>query len=465
MLLNVIKGLTTVLFPLISFPYISRILGVENIGRYSFANVVVGYFVLAAGLGISTYAIREGASFRNDNDRLANFANDMLTISIISSVVAYFAFIVTIIICPLFKNHALLFIILSIQILSKSISIDWIYAIHENYVYTTIRSFIIQFLSVTSIFLFVKTRDDVYVYAVISTITVVCVDVLNLTHSRIYYKARLSPLSKVNWIKHIKPILIMFAMTATVVVYVNSDITMLGIMCSDYDVGVYAVSTKVYGIVKSVLSAILIVSIPHISSLLACDEKKDFSDSANRIYKTLITFTLPAIVGILMLRKQIIEIMAGTDYLAATSSLFLLGIALFFCMGAWFWGQCIMVPFKMEEKVFRITAISAILNIVLNIFFIHVWKEKGAALTTIIAEGVSYLYCSIIGHSMVEIKDLRKCYFKAMLGCAVVASNVYFLKIFRLSELAYMFLAIASSIVLYIIVEMLIKNEIFKKNE
>ncbi len=179
-------------------------------------------------------------------------------------------------------------------------------------------------------------------------------------------------------------------MSVTVTIYVSSDTTILGFMTSDYNVGLYAVSAKIYSIVKVLLSSVLIVSIPRLSKHLGNDEIIQFNSVAKEIYETLLTVLLPTIVGIIILRNDIILIISSEEYIEATSSLAMLSIALFFCLGAWFWGQCILIPHMKEHIVFRVTIVSAVLNIMFNFMLIPFWAENAAAFTTVLAEGVTF---------------------------------------------------------------------------
>ena len=161
MILNAIKGIMSIVFPLISFPYVSKILGVENIGKYNFSNSIINYVVLFAGLGIATYAIREGARLRNKKEEIEKFSSEMFSINIISTVVAYIGLFILLIIVPKFHEYTSLLIILSLQVIFKTIGIEWIYSIYEDYAYITLRSIIFQVLSLILLFLFVKTQNDV----------------------------------------------------------------------------------------------------------------------------------------------------------------------------------------------------------------------------------------------------------------------------------------------------------------
>lgn len=458
MVLNGIKGLMGIIFPLISFPYVSRILGVESIGKYSFANSLISYFTLISGLGIATYAIREGARIREDKKLIKHFADEMFSINIISTVISYLILIIFIITQIKIHNYNDILIILSLQIVFKTIGVEWIYSVYEDYTYITIRSILFQVISIVLMFLFVHNEDDVNIYAAITVVSSVGSNILNYFHAKKYCKIQWS--KQIDWNRHLKPIIILFAMTTTVTIYVSMDITILGYLYDDYVVGIYSVSTKVYSIIKTVLSSVIIVSIPRLSSLLGKENKKGFCDAATEIYKILISIMLPVITGIIVLNKQIILLISGSEYIDANSSLVLLSIALFFCLGAWFWGQCILVPLKQEKIVFRATILSALLNIILNFLLIPIWRENAAAFSTIIAEAVAFLWCMRVGKSSVDLKSVRKTYIKVFFGCLAIILCGYILKPLDDQTAKYTIMTISISSILYLLIELLIKNDV-----
>lgn len=457
MILNAIKGIMSIVFPLISFPYVSKILGVENIGKYNFANSIINYVVLFAGLGISTYAIREGARIRNNMGELRTFAGEMFSINVISTIVAYIGLFILLIIVPKFHEYTSILLILSLQVVFKTIGIEWIYSIYEDYAYITIRSIIFQALSLVLLFLLVKTQNDVNRYAAITVLSSVGSNILNYVHARKYCKVSLT--IKINWKRHIKPILVLFAMSLTVTLYVSSDTTMLGLLCNDYTVGIYSVSTKIYSIVKTVLSSVLVVSIPRLSSLIGESKGDEFNEVASDIYRTLLTLVLPAITGLIVLRKQIILILADNTYIRAESSLMLLSIALLFCLGAWFWGQCILVPLKKENIVFKATIVSAIVNVVLNLVLIKTWKENAAAFTTILAEAISLFWCSYFAHRYTKLTKIVSTTIKSLIGCLVIVGVAVLGSMIISSDIAYICFTVGFSVLLYGTTEVFLKNE------
>lgn len=446
-----------IIFPLITFPYVSRVLGVDNLGSFNFANSVISYFVLAAGLGISTYAIREGSRFRDDNSKFKHFADEMFTINMAATAVSYFLLLVFMIAVPKFANYKVLLIILSLQIVFKTIGIEWIYSIYEDYAYITARSIAFQVISLVLMFAFVRERTAVNIYAAISVVSGVGSNVLNYFHAKRYCNVGIT--QKVDWKRHMKPIMVLFAMSVTVTVYVSSDTTILGFLCSDYNVGIYSVATKIYGIVKTLLSSVLIVSIPRLSALLGANDKIGFEKNASDIYKTLITIMLPAMVGIIALRKEIVLIVSGEEFISAVPSLVILSIALIFCMGAWFWGQCILVPAKKENIVFKATVASALVNIILNFALIPFWKENAAAFTTLLAEAIAFFWCKHEGKKIIKPVGINKVLMKTICGCVGIVLCDVIVTQLKLGTYGQTIVLIMLAVVAYFSIELLLKNE------
>lgn len=456
MILNMLKGIMSIIFPLISFPYISKVLGVDNIGKYNFASSIVSYFVLIAGLGITTYAIREGTKYRESISDINIFVNEIFSINIISSLLAYILLVICLISINKLFDYKELIVILSIQIAFQTIGVEWLYSIYEDYLYITIRSFIFQLVSLILMFVLVCDSNSVNLYALITVIASVGSNVMNFVHSKKYSRIKFT--CRINWRTHLKPILILFAMSLTVTLYVNSDTTILGLIKGDNSVGIYSISTKIYTVIKRVLSSILVVSIPRLSLYWGMGKQSDFISTAKDIYQTLLTILMPVILGIILLRKEIILIISTENYLQAATSLILLSFALFFCMGAWFWGQCILIPCKQENIVFKATIVSAIVNIILNIILIPIWAENAAAFTTIVAEGIAFFWCRHYRKKELEIRFSSQILEKIIIGCIVVFITIFCLSFFKLGIYLKFIVSVIASIILYLLSQIILRN-------
>lgn len=457
MALNTVKGLLRIVFPLITFPYISRVLQVSNIGAYNFCSSIVGYFILFSGLGISNYAIREGARFREDQQRADFFFQQMLSINVISTIVAYLAFAICLFCVPAFSDYKALLLVLSLQIGFGTIGVDWIYSIFEDYFYITVRTILFQIASLILMFLLVRKENDLLVYAAITVLASVGSNILNFFHSAKYCRLRLT--LKIDWRKHLKPIIVIFSTSLATTIYVNLDTTLLGFMCGNYTVGIYSVSVKVYTVVKTILSSILVVSIPRLAFYLGKGEHKRFIDTAQNIFETLITFLLPSVVGILSLSKEVVWLLAGASYAAAQSSLCILYVALIVCMFAWFWGQCILLILKKEMVSLIATTVAAAANLILNLIFIPYWKENAAALTTLVSEGIAMSICMKTGYKLVKLPGLWKKTVKVLIGCFGIIAVAVFFRCLALQRIWYTILVIFCSVILYFIIELALKNE------
>lgn len=457
MVLNVIKGAMSVIFPLITFPYISRVLGADGVGKYNFAASIISYFVLIAGLGINTYAIREGAYVRDDSSKLKELADELLSINIISTVAAYILLFVLMALWSKLDAYKAVLIILSLQLIFKTIGIEWIYSIYEDYLYITLRSIAFQFLSLVLMFLLVRTKEDVDKYALITVISSVGSNLLNYFHAKKYCKVEFT--TRIDWKKHLKPIMVLFVMAATVTVYASSGTTILGIMCDDATVGIYAVASKVYSLVKMILSSAIVVSIPRLSALYGQNEQEEFNEVSSDVYKTLLTAVLPAVIGIIALREEIIWILAGNEFAAASSSLLYLAFSMYFCLSAYFWGQAILIPVKRENYVFIVTIISAVVNVIINIILIPYLKADAAAIATAAAELIAFIACLIVGNKYTKVSNLGKSYSKILIGCIPIILISIAIKSFVPNKILVTILTVIFSVVSYTIVEILLKNE------
>lgn len=264
-LINSIRSVVNLIFPLITFPYVSRILSVNGMGIYNFSSTYVGYFLLLAGLGIYTYAIREGAKFRNDREKMSQFASQVFTINIVSTLIAYVLLLLSLLIFKNLNNYVSAILIFSLQIIFTTIGTEWIYTIYEEYNYITIRSILFKIISMILLFLLVKKASDYLVYVSISVFASVGSNVLNFIHSKSYCSIKL--VKNVDWYKHLKPIIIIFASSLAINIYVSSDTTILGLLKDDYAVGIYGLSVKIYSISESLMNAVMAVTIPRLAML------------------------------------------------------------------------------------------------------------------------------------------------------------------------------------------------------
>lgn len=309
--INVIRNVVNIIFPLITFPYASRALGVNSIGIYNFSYSIVSYFLLIAALGISTYAIREGARYRNNKELLTEFASEIFSINMLSTIITYILMFVVLVNCKSIEKYIVTILIFSIQIFFTTIGVEWLFTICEEFSYITIVNMIFKVISVFLLFLFVRNQNDYNQYAAITVFAIMGSNIFNMIHMRKRIKYKI--VFRMNIKKHILPIMIIFASNIAVAIYVNMDVTMLGFMCNDYSVGIYSVAVKVYNVVKNILAAILIVYIPRLSASIGNSKRNEFKILANKVFNMVTMFLVPAVIGIIIFAKEIVLLVGGAE--------------------------------------------------------------------------------------------------------------------------------------------------------
>ena len=393
--LNVIKQVCGILFPLIVFPYVSRVLGTTNYGKYSFTLSVMSYFLMFSRLGISTYAIREGARIREDKEKITKFINELYSINVICALLAYICFIASLFFVEKFSNYRYLLLIQSFSIILTAAGSDWVNQIYEDYSYITARYILCQILSIVPIFLLVTTNNDYYVYTIIAVFASYGGNIFNLFY--LNRRIKRSFTFNLNLKKHLKPILILFSSILAIEIYVNSDITMLGFLKSESDVGIYSAISKIYSIAKQLVNAITVVTIPRISAYLSEENHDRYKTLTNNILLILIALCIPSTIGLVFLSSDIISIINGAEYLRGGTALAVLSMAFPFSLISSYFVNAILIPNRREKYAFYSTSIAALINILLNFFFIPKWGLTGAAITTLISE--AYVMVSAVYYS------------------------------------------------------------------
>lgn len=381
---NILKTIFSIIFPLITFPYVSRILGVDNYGVYQFSNSVITYFLYIASLGISTYAIRTGSGIKNNRDEFEKFINEIFSINIISMIISYLLLLICLIFIKKLEMYRLVIFIMSFSIVFSTYGVDWIFSIYEDYVYTCFRTICIQIFAIILMFIFVKSQSDLIQYAIISTIASSGYNLVNIFYSRRYCKLKFT--FRLNLKKHFFPIFVLFANNISIIIYVNSDITLLGLIIGNTAVGLYGLATKVYSLVKQVLNSITIVIVPRLSMQYNQNKLNEMRELLNKSFSIIFSLLLPCCLGLFSLSKEIVILLSGDSYILSVPALKILSVSLFFSGIASFYSSAILIPTRKETFVLKSTIIGALFNILGNIILLPLLGISGAALTTLFSE-------------------------------------------------------------------------------
>lgn len=460
--LNGLRSILNLLFPLITFPYVSRVLSVEGIGIYNFSSTYISYFLLIAGLGIATYAVREGAKYRNNQEKINQFSSQIFSINVLSTVIAYILLIASLLIFKNLNNYVSCILIFSIQIFFTTLGTEWIYTIYEDYTYITIRSIIFKIISIILLFVLVKKASDYLIYALITVLAAVGSNIFNFFYAKNFVHIRLT--NKLNLRLHLKPILVIFASSIAITIYLSSDTTILGILKSDYAVGIYSTAVKIYSIAQNMLSAVLTVTIPRLAFLWGQHRIKEYNVVLSKVINTLSILVLPAAVGLIMMRREVVLIIASKKYLSSADSLGIISWAIIFSIFSWIFSECVLIPAKRENLVLRNTIITAIENIILNFIFIPSMSYNGTALSTVIAEFTVMIMngysCWDIIKPVIFNRNIVKNFYESVIGCIGIILICSLCTISWKGLLIKTILSVILSIFMYMSVLVLLNNRI-----
>lgn len=457
--LNGLKTVLTIIFPLITYPYAARLLGASNLGKVDFSNSIVSYFILIAGLGIATYAVREGAYFRNDDAKLSKFSSEVFSINVISTAIALILLALFVLFFKRINSYADLIFIQSIMIIGNLVGVNWLFSIVEDYLYITVRTLIVYILAIILMFVFVRNKDDYLYYAATTVIANAGANFFSFFHARKYVKIHFTLHLNLNY--HIKPIMILFLTTITATIYVNSDKTLIGLINGDYYVGLYGVAVNVYTILKNTLAAVILVTLPRLTSYVANGDSRDYHLLSDKLLKVTVLLLFPIVCGIIVTAPAVVVLIGGSKYSDASLSLQILSLSLIFATLAIYITNVVLLPYKLEKVNLFASIISAVVNIVLNLFILRFFQQNGAAFTTLIAEILMFAIECYYARRYIRFNVSKRFIYSLILGCASIFGVSYIISRIVNGMFIVLLLEIVFCTFSYFAILYILKNEVF----
>lgn len=457
-LLSSIRALSTIIFPLITYPYITGRMSVSNIGKVNFSQSVISYFSLIAAFGISTFAIRTGARIRDDRVAFENFAKRVFTINVVTTIISLVLLFLLMILPTKLVQYRGFIVILSVTVALTPISVDWIYTIYEDFGYITARSILISLLSLILMFVFVKGNSDVYLYVGLTTASTSLGNLFNFFHAKKY--VRLGFTKDTHWKEYSNSLWIFFINSITTTIYLNSDTTLLGLLSSNHQVGLYSVATKIYNIAKQLLNAVVATSIPRLAYVQKKSES-EFIELLRNIVAMATFFIVPLMIGLIMVGKNIVLILSNLRYIDAAESLAILSFALIFAVFGNIIANGLLIVINREKYVVTGTIASATVNLILNFFFIPLWGQNGAAATTLIAEmtmlGVSVWFARDYMKYIINIPELSK---TSIASAVMYIVNIFASRIYSSNNFLNLIEIVIVSVGIYFVSMLLMKDKV-----
>ena len=398
------KGLS-VIFPLVTVSYISRVLGASGVGEVSSAQNLATYFSMAAALGIPSYGVRAIAQSKNDKNECNQTFSELFIINLISSLVATALYLIAVFLLKDSNSNLALSLVFSGIIIFNIINIEWVYQGFEEYEYITIRSLLIKVISLLLLLVFVRRKSDVVAYAFIICFGSIGNYVLNFINLKKYVKICFHNMVLK---KHIAPIMTFFVSVIAIEIYSLLDVSMLTAMSNSMSVGYYSNSTKIVKAVANTLTGISAVLMPRFSYLFSENKKDEIKKLSGQFLNVTFLISIPCCIGIILTANQIVEVLFGGDFTPAIATIRILAalIVLMPLSGGVF---CQLLLTSGKEKYYLFCVLSGtVVNALLNYVLIPIYTQNGAAIASVIAELTVSVSMIIVSRKTIKVNIYHK---------------------------------------------------------
>jgi Membrane protein involved in the export of O-antigen and teichoic acid len=429
---NTILTMSNFIFPLVTFPYASRILMPAGTGRVSFATSLISYFTMFAQLGIPTYGIRTCSKVRNNRIELTRTAHELLGINIIMCAISYTLLALALIFVPALKEDRLLYLVVSSTILLTSIGMEWLYKALEQYRYIAVRSIVFKFIAMASMFLLVHRQKDYLIYGGISIFAASASNIFNFINVHKYID--LKPVGHYNMKRHLKPVAVFFAMACATTIYTHMDTLMLGFLLNKTEVGYYNAAVRIKTLLVSVVTSIGAVLLPRSSYLIQKKQWKKFRVVSRKALDFVFILSSAFMVYFILYARFGIMLFSGGYFEPSILPMRIIMPTLLFIGVTNITGIQIMVPMGREKSVLLSEVVGLVLNLIINALLIPRMASTGAAIGTLVAEFAVLITQYLTLRDEISHAFRAVSYWKIALGLTVGALSSFWVVFLGLSN-------------------------------
>lgn len=458
-ILNLINTGTQMLFPLITFPYVCRVIEADGIGQINFFQSIISYISLFTCLGIPMYAIREIARDRSDVVQMNRTAMEILLLHSMLTLVGYAIVAILCLTVPQIQVNIPLFLILSLTIFFTAIGCEWFYQGIEDFKYITIRGLIIKTVSVVLLFIFVKSKTDLLYYGCYTVFGVLGGNIFNFFRLRKYIHRENIIFSELHIKRHIKPVLKVFSFSVVTSIYLQLNTVLLGFLKNALAVGYFAAATKVMQMLLTMSACLGSVMMPRASHLIAENKEDEFNRLIQKSYDFTLAIALPMTIGLIFCAPSLITALCGVKFEhSILPSQIIAPIILMVAISNVF-GIQVLFPKGKINIVTLCCGIGAVADLILNLCLIPFFSYIGTSIAYLGAEVATTVSMYFIGRRYIPIIYFKKSHLTYALGCVVMALALYGISLLQLPTLTILLLQGCCGVLAYFIILCICKDE------
>lgn len=424
---NFVYTSINLLYPLITAPYISRVLGPSNLGIVNFASSIINFFILFAVFGVSTYGVREVAKRRDNQEKLNKLFSELILINGVLSIIVTLIFYIVVLSSTQLREELLLFVIMSISIILNIFSIDWLFQGIEEYSYITIRNAAVKLFSIIFIYLFIKDENHYILYGFIIALTKGLNGVFNFIYSKKYVKLQFKDIQP---LRHLSKLNVFFIHSLMINIYTNLDQILLGVLVDTKSVAFMNRSKLLIGIAISLSTAISNVTLPR-ASYYVQNNSNEYKKFISIIPNYILWFTIPVSIGVITLSDNIMYIIGGLEFVEASNLLRIMALTILFAPLSTYLQNQVLVATGYEKIGLYCSTITSCISLILNILLIPTLGYIGAGIVQVISEmfAVSIRYFIIRKNGVKNILFINNSSISYFIASIIMGVIVFLIKI------------------------------------
>lgn len=458
-LYNAIYQIFMILLPIITVPYVSRVLGPSGVGLYSYTGSYAQYFVLVGMIGVSLYGNRQVAYNKNNKEKLSKEFWNIYGLQFLTTLISFSSYIVIFVIIN--SSNKIMYLVQSIVVLTTIFDISWFFIGYEDMRSVVFRNTIVKIIGVLSIFIFVRKPEDVIKYAFIMVMSNFIGQIImwfNIKDKVYKYKPNIK-----ESIKHLKPALSLFISQLAIQIYTLLDKTMLGFMTGVHEVGLYENSQKTIKLSLTLITSLGVVMLPRMSALHSQGKKDEFNKLIYKAFSFVNFMVFPMVLGLIAISNTFSlwfygESFNGIGFLLKIGSMLMIFIGWSNILGIQ-----VMLPMKKERQFTISVTIGAIVNFILNLFLIKEFQANGTTLASVIAEFSVTATQAYFLKELIDIKSIFKSIIKPLIGSIIMfIALIFIIPMFRIGVF-WTLIEVAIGGIIYLVVMYVLKDQFLEE--
>ena len=459
---NTLYEILAIISPLITAPYVSRIFGSDGVGIYSYTNAIAVYFTMIAALGIKSYGQREIAQHRDNKAETSRLSWELEIVCVTSTLVALLGWTVLILIS---KKYSVYYLVLTMTVLATAFDISWFWGGQEQFKFIVIRNSIVKILGIILLFTFVKKKSDLALYIGI----IAGMNLLGNISMWSYLSKYLVKIDRktLSFKRHYKQAFIYFVPTIATSIYTVLDKAMIGWITADENQnGYYEQATSIINMCKSMIFSVITVVSSRMSFLFSKEKHEEIRQKMTQTLSFVTMIAVPVTVGVIVVAKRFVPWFFGKGYDETVNIIYIMAPLVIIIGISNCFGSLYFTPSGQRARSNKAIVTGAVVNLCLNLIMIKLWKARGAASASLLAEStITFMYL-FMARDYYDLKNIPKLIWKRAVSAGIMAASIIFIgnMMGSMSNIVVLVTQIISGALIYLVSLIVLRDDFLMEN-